>query len=131
MNEFSKLDQNERRQTILEVLGNFDHPLIIADSYENISEGLISGSPTDDEKKISNFLEQVPSNTAVILTSRHKNNLLGERVYSISGLNKIDGRNLFITIAKKHFHRHIFPIIIITKIFCGVQALATEHLGLC
>ena len=101
--EFKTLDTENRRGLILTELGGLGRLLIIAENYETISEGLISGNPTQDEIKINNFMEEIPANAAVILTSRHRNDLIGEYIYPLSGLNNVDGADLFLKIANNYF----------------------------
>jgi tetratricopeptide (TPR) repeat protein len=104
MNDFEKLDLESRRRTLMSEIAGLGRLLIIAENYENVSQGLISGAPTQDEMKIYNFIEELPANVKILLTSRHKNNIPGEEVYPLHGLNKTDGRDLFVEIANsKHF----------------------------
>lgn len=101
--EFKMLDTENRRRLILTELGGLGRLLIIAENYETISEGLISGNPTQDEIKVNTFMEEIPANVAVILTSRHRNNLTGEYIYPLSGLNDADGADLFLKVASIYF----------------------------
>ena len=48
-------------------------------------------------------MEEIPANVAVILTSRHRNNLIGEYIYPLYGLNHVDGADLFLKIASNYF----------------------------
>lgn len=50
-------------------------------------------------------MEEPPSNVSIILTSRNRNNLTGEKIYQIFGPSVIDGRNLFMKIANKYFKK--------------------------
>lgn len=110
--EFNKENLENRRQILLNTLASSKHPLIFADNYENVSEILSKDVPTDDAIRINNFLESTPSNTSIILTSRHKNNLVGEISISVEGLEQEEGKELFIKIARKHFVKK--PL----KIYC-------------
>jgi hypothetical protein len=101
--EFKMLNTEDRRRLILTELGGLGRLLIIAENYETISEGLISGNPTQDEIKINNLIEEIPANVVIVLTSRHRNNLIGECIYPLSGLNNADGTDLFLRITNNYF----------------------------
>jgi tetratricopeptide (TPR) repeat protein len=112
--EFEKKGLEERRQLITDTLGQgeFKHPLIYADNYETIA-GILTiknssvlpseGEEEHNARKINSFLENLPSNTTVLLTSRERHNLDGERPVRLGGLSETEGRNLFLELAKNHF----------------------------
>ena len=47
-------------------------------------------------------MEGVPDNVKIVVTSRNKNNILGEFIFPVSGLSKEDGRNLFLEISRNY-----------------------------
>jgi tetratricopeptide (TPR) repeat protein len=102
-----ELDQDNRKQLLLKELGSLCRPLILLDNYENISEGIVNHNPEENQIKIHNFLDEVPPNTSIILTSRHRNNLPGEYLYQIAGLANKEGIDLFVTLAKKYLGNNI------------------------
>jgi tetratricopeptide (TPR) repeat protein len=101
--EFYKEGLETRRQLLLEALARAKHPLIFADNYESISKFSDNNTITNDSKRITSFLESVPSNTRIILTSRNKFNLAGECVRYVSGLIQDESVELFVQISKRHF----------------------------
>ena len=98
--KFYKEDLETSKQLLLEALARVKHPLIFADNYETISD---KGFITDDSRKINSFLESVPSNVRIILTSRHRRNLAVEYSYHVPGLTQDEGVDLFVQISKQHF----------------------------
>jgi tetratricopeptide (TPR) repeat protein len=102
-NEFCKENLEIRRQILLEALARAKHPLIFLDNYETISEVSENDSIPDDTMKINGFLESIPSNTQIILTSRYKSNFLGEYINYVPGLTKDEGVDLFIQISSRYF----------------------------
>jgi tetratricopeptide (TPR) repeat protein len=113
IDEFEKKGLEDRRDEIINTLGQqFKHPLIYADNYETIAgvltiKGISISASSNEEKdnarKINAFLENLPPNTAVLLTSRERYNLDGERPVRLDGLSETEGRDLFIELAKNHF----------------------------
>jgi hypothetical protein len=113
--ESEKKSIEERRDEIINALGQgeFKHSLIYADNYESIAGVLrindlsISASSKGEEqnnaRKINAFLENLPANTTVLLTSRERYNLDGERPVRLDGLSETEGRDLFIELARNHF----------------------------
>ena len=114
--EFEKKGLEDRRDEIINALGQqFKHPLIYADNYETIAGVLTindgSASPSsegegeDNARKINAFLEGLPPNTGILLTSRERYNLDCERPVRLDGLSETEGRDLFIELARNHFPR--------------------------
>ena len=115
INEFEKRGLEKRREDIINTLGQqLKHPLIYADNYETISRVLrinaVSASALTEEeeekenaRKINAFLESVPPNTAILLTSRERYSLDRERPLRLDGLSETEGRDLFIELAKNYF----------------------------
>jgi len=102
--KFEQTEINERREFVMNSLGLYKHALLFVDNYETISGSLMNdNSPSDDAIKINSFLENVPPNTTILLTSRQRNNLDGERPVRLDGLNETEGRDLFIELSKNHF----------------------------
>jgi hypothetical protein len=81
-------------------------PLLFLDNYETIS-GILknnnrnqySEQQYENAVQINNFLNQLPSNITIILTSRIRKNLDGERELILDGLNREEGTRLFTTLA--------------------------------
>ena len=111
INEFEKLVLNDRRQVLIDKLGNYkpSNLLIYLDSYESISEVLNNDNAntslltSESARRINSFLENVPANTFILLTSRHRHNLDVERRIRLDGLNEAEGRDLFIKLANNDF----------------------------
>jgi tetratricopeptide (TPR) repeat protein len=129
LDEFEKKGIEERIDEIINTLGQgeFKHPLIYADNYETIAGVLSSrinssvtpsseGGEKDNARKINAFLENLPSNTAILLTSRERYNLDGERSVRLDGLSETEGRDLFIELAKNHFPKGEEPSTEIKKV---------------
>jgi tetratricopeptide (TPR) repeat protein len=114
IDEFEKgLSLENRREIIINTLGQqFKHPLIYADNYETVA-GVLSTNDSsasasiqieqDNARKINGFLENLPPNTAILLTSRERHNLDVERPVRLDGLSEAEGRDLFIELAINHF----------------------------
>jgi tetratricopeptide (TPR) repeat protein len=102
---FYKEDLQTRQQIILSTLASLKHPVILADNYEVVSESLDNNQNTEDARGISSFLESVPANTTLLLTSRYRNNLAGEYCFNVPGLSDEEGIGLFFQLAKKHFSK--------------------------
>ena len=70
------------------------HPLLFLDNYETIS-GILKRNNIDQYSErqyenaiqINNFLNRLPSNITIILTSRLRKNLDGEREIILDGLS--------------------------------------------
>jgi tetratricopeptide (TPR) repeat protein len=116
VDEFGKKSIEERKDKIMNTLGyEYNRALIYADNYETIANVLTikNGSAletTKEEKeeidnnvRINSFLEGLPPNTAVLLTSRERYNLDGERPVRLGGLSEVEGRDLFIELARNRF----------------------------
>ena len=98
--EFEKNDIEGCRQAILNALGAYRRAIIYADSYEYVLRTTENeASPSDGAVKISGFLENVPSNTVVLVTSRQRQNLKGERMIPLDGLTLEEGRKFFMELA--------------------------------
>lgn len=100
IDEFEKNDIEGCRQAILNALGTYRRAIIYADSYEYVlrttgNESLLR----DGAVKISGFLENVPPNIVVLVTSTQRQNLKGERMISLDGLTLEEGRKFFIELA--------------------------------
>jgi tetratricopeptide (TPR) repeat protein len=108
--EFERYGNDKKRQVIFDTLMNHSSVLIYADNYESIS-GLVKkndGSHLAEEAvKINSFLENVPANTTVLLTSQNRVNLAGERTIRLSGLLNTEGRDLFLKFAAARFDQEI------------------------
>ena len=98
MEELAKLDTPIIIDKLIDLLGrNKDILFIFADDYENISGALNRNSPPpDDIVKINAFLNRAPSNTSILLTSRQRKNLVGEKRIDLEGLRIEEGRKFFI-----------------------------------
>ena len=139
IDQFEKKGLEERRQLIIDSLGQgeFKHSLIYADNYETIARVLAmkdGSAPAskeeerkDNARMINAFLETLPSNTAVLLTSRERYNLDGERVVRLDGLSETEGRDLFIGLAKNHFPKGKEPTEEIKKALEEVSIRAGGH----
>jgi tetratricopeptide (TPR) repeat protein len=139
IDEFERKGIEERRDDIINTLGQlFDHPLIYADNYETIAKVLrindVSASVLakdeegkDNAKKINAFLESIPPNTAILLTSRERNNLDGERIVRLDGLSETEGRDLFIELARNHFPKGKEPSQEIKKALEEISKKAGGH----
>jgi tetratricopeptide (TPR) repeat protein len=104
---FHKLRLEDRKNFLLNEIASFRRPLVLLDNYEYISEGLVNRSPEADGKKINSFLEEVPTQTLIVLTSTNRNNMTGEYLYQIAGLNQKDCIDLFVRTANKYFGKSI------------------------
>jgi tetratricopeptide (TPR) repeat protein len=97
MNKFDAMEPLDRREYLINNLGRSNtHPLIFADNYETVSAVL--KSPSKDAEQINGFLQSVPDNTAIILTSRLRRNIAGEREIQLDALSLEDGTRLFIKV---------------------------------
>jgi tetratricopeptide (TPR) repeat protein len=138
IDEFEKKGIEEGREYITNTLATqFKHPLIYADNYETVSRVLrisyesTSASAKEEEKdnaiKINAFLESLPHNTAVLLTSRERYNLDGERPVRLDGLSETEGRDLFIELAKNHFPKEREPSAEIKRALEQISKKAGGH----
>jgi predicted hydrocarbon binding protein len=119
IDEFEKFDNViEEAQIIKDALARYGRVLIYADNYETIRNSISvinSGSTKQqslqEEKEnaieINKFLKDVPENTCVLLTSRHRNNLAGEKTISLEGLSVQEGYGLFIEVAGDKLPKNI------------------------
>ena len=111
INQFEQVHSiDEKTDFIKDALIKYRRILIYADNYETIRNSIISvitKSPTsiqqsvqeEDAIKINNFLNTVPEKTSVLLTSRLRRNLTGERTIPLDGLSIQEGIDLFREVA--------------------------------
>ena len=116
INQFEQLENvEEKTQIINDALVRYEKLLIYADNYETIRNLILNKSlPTqqsrqerEDAIKINDFLKEVPENTYVLLTSRKRNNLTGERTIPLEGLSVQEGYDLFIEVAGEKLPKNI------------------------
>ncbi len=101
--EFEKLDIEQRKTVIYNLLSQKKHPLLFLDNYETISYILndkekITVENAEDARKISYFLNnEIPSNTSVLVTSRERRNNFGAKEIRIdlAGLQEQECIELF------------------------------------
>jgi NB-ARC domain len=141
IDEFEKKGLEERRQLIIDTLGQgeFRHPLIFADNYESVARVLtiddssVATSTKEEEeekynaRKINAFLENLPPNTAVLLTSRERCNLDSERAIELDGLSETEGSDLFIKLWKFHFPKRGKPSAEIRKALKKISKKTGGH----
>jgi tetratricopeptide (TPR) repeat protein len=142
IDKFEQLDNvKEKAEIIKDALVVYKRALIYADNYETIAgvlrinDGLAPYSAStkereeeiDDARKINAFLENLPSNTAVLLTSRERYNLDAERPVRLDGLSETEGRDLFIELAKSHFSRRGEPSAKVKKALEELSKKAGGH----
>jgi tetratricopeptide (TPR) repeat protein len=111
INQFEQVHSiDEKADFIKDALIKYRRILIYADNYETIRNSIINiirKSPTsiqqsvqeEDAIKINNFLNTVPEKTSVLLTSRLRRNLTGERTIPLDGLSIQEGMDLFREVA--------------------------------
>jgi len=106
-NNFMILDDKQKYNAILNILGKSDHVLVYADNFETISRTFQPETKNkdnlDDARSIIHLLKSVPRNTLVLLTSRIRDNLDGERIVDLEGLSKEEGREMFLKVAHNKF----------------------------
>jgi hypothetical protein len=98
------LEVNDRIDYIKNFLAKFSRPLIYLDNYETISDALTLGGKKNDAIRINSFLEGVPANTCILLTSRQRHNVDAERIIDLTGLSLEESRTLFLQLTKNYFH---------------------------
>jgi CHAT domain-containing protein/Tfp pilus assembly protein PilF len=109
IDDFDKLKPADQKQMLIDTLGGkVTYPLVLADNYETIS--LVLKSKTSKEKydgavQINSFLKRVPSNTAILLTSRLRKNLDREREIPLDALSIEEGAQLFIQSAGTYLQK--------------------------
>jgi tetratricopeptide (TPR) repeat protein len=84
-------------------LSNLRHPLLFIDNFDRISAPLKNEGELEDLVQIKDFLENIPSNTSILLTSRVEPKLKRERIVELNGLTKKEGKELFIEMTKNYF----------------------------
>jgi tetratricopeptide (TPR) repeat protein len=117
IDQFEQVDNiEEKAQIIKDALARYRKVLIYADSYETIRNSIITVNKSsttqqsrgeEDAIKINNFLKHVPKSTYVLLTSRQRRNLTGERTVPLEGLSVQEGYDLFIKVAGDKFPKNI------------------------
>jgi tetratricopeptide (TPR) repeat protein len=95
-------DEGTRGQIIRNVLLRANNGILFLDNFESISDYYDRKTVPHNIRQINNFLEGVPENVKIILTSRNKNNLFGEVNFDVKGLLTVDGRKLFLEISKNY-----------------------------
>jgi tetratricopeptide (TPR) repeat protein len=107
INEFEKIDSQKKRESIIKnSLKKKKRPLLYFDNYETISFDLNKQSmnknhkPSEDALQIEYFLNNLPQNTSILLTSRETNNRLSEIPIELQGLEKKESTELFIQLAR-------------------------------
>lgn len=103
--DIAKTEDNELRQSIIDLLAQHTRPLIFLDSYELVSQDGPLGDDSDDAQSINGFLENVPPNVRILLTSQSRYNLDGENQIDLEGLSSEEGKDLFVELAKRQFRR--------------------------
>jgi tetratricopeptide (TPR) repeat protein len=114
--------------------------LIFVDNYETISGALnirpsdaTSPSlsiPSEDIKHISDFLNRIPTNTSILLTSRERRNIDNENIIDLEGLNKKEGKELFIKLAGSEYLRQDPPMDLLMAIEDLVEKLGGHPLSI-
>jgi len=90
------LAKDADQQSIINALALKTHPLIFADSYENVQSSSLFGTMTT-------FFKSVPKNTTVLFTSRSRSNLAGEKPCEVKDLLDETGANFFVRYAQTYF----------------------------
>ncbi|MDF2736270.1 MAG: ATPase-like [Nitrososphaeraceae archaeon] len=107
VHEFENLTVEEKEQILIDGLTESKkHPLLFLDNYETVS-GILKRHNIDQYSErqyenvlqINNFLNRLPSNISIILTSRLRKNLDGERELVLDGLDIEEGVRLFTILA--------------------------------
>lgn len=127
---FIKQTIDHKTEIIMSELAKKNKVLIFADNYETISARLKEGSSPDHLIKINNFLENVPENITVLLTSRLKNNLTDEILEELDGLIEEDGLSLFINLASKNLQSQKDNSEIIEKIKSIIEKVGGHPLAI-
>lgn len=100
--EFAKKTDQQKIEILINEIEKRKKVLIFADNYEAVLAKIQDSSPDEDKVKINNFLENIPENTIILLTSRLKHNLTNEEIFELSGLRIEDGISLFKTLTEKN-----------------------------
>lgn len=126
--EFNKNSLDHRLEILMNELTKRERVLIFADNYEMIISKIEDN--VSDAIKINNFLESIPSNTSIILTSRRKENLTGEILINLEGLSNKEGYDLFCELAKKNLKNQYEEKIISSKIKSIIQKVGGHPLAI-
>ena len=114
INQFEEVHSTEEKADLLkDGLAKYRRILIYADNHETIRDSIINvirKRPTniqqslqeEDAIKINSFLNTVPENTSVLLTSRQRRNLSGEKTIPVSTVRE-NGLSLDRCIVKQVF----------------------------
>ena len=127
--EFIKNSLDHRLEIVMNELSKQKRVLILADNYEMIVSK-IKDKRVEDAVKINNFLESVPDNTSIILTSRRKDNLTGEVLINLEGLSNEEGYDLFCELAKKNLKNQCEDNVISDKIKSIVKKVGGHPLAI-
>jgi tetratricopeptide (TPR) repeat protein len=140
--ELERHDVEDRKTILLNELSSRGEKrsLIFADNHETISGPLNIRSststssslstPSEDIKHIDNFLNRVPTNTSILLTSRERRNIDNEKVVDLEGLNTKEGKELFIKLAGSEYLRQDPPGDVLTAIEDLVERLGGHPLSI-
>jgi tetratricopeptide (TPR) repeat protein len=94
-------DIEKRKQIIKNLLKSKRHPLLYLDNYESVSFELNkhrmdkNHKPSEEALQIEYFLNNIPANTSILLTSRETNNRLAETSIELAGLEREESQELF------------------------------------
>ncbi len=105
INELQKQGTEMLQTAIIEKIKDKKRPLIFADGYEIISQTLALHKEDYQEEaaRINEFLDTLPSNVAVILTSRQRRNLERERLVELVDMKVEEGLELFLNLARDEY----------------------------
>lgn len=108
---------------LYELFINAGKVILFIDNYENLSDPENQNS-SNNNIKIHNFLESLPQNVSILLTSRNRVNLEGEESIELGGLLSQDGANLFLKLSNRYIRKEISnefrqKIEEVSKIVCG------------
>jgi tetratricopeptide (TPR) repeat protein len=110
LNEFEKIDNKKQKEEVIKYKladKKYRRALVYADNYETISDAVNSNTDNAyraDAVEINGFMESLPRNTAILLTSRRQaGNLEGEIPKRLDGLSIEEGKELFVAMARARF----------------------------
>ena len=94
--EFENHSLENRKQIVIKSLEDMNHPLIFVDNFDT----LLDPSSTQQISEIKDFLNRIPNNSSILLTSRLKTNVDNEKQVLLDGLSLEEGTNLFLSLTK-------------------------------
>ncbi len=130
--EFDSLTIEEKKNILYSTLSDINNPLLFLDNYETISDNK-DMSKKDFAMDISFFLNnEVPQNTAILLTSRVRNNMDQETRIDLEGLEDDESQELFFVLVKddKLKEKELLSKTIKEKIFKILKKLGGHPLSI-